>query len=150
MEPITAKQFLIARVIEEAQAEQVHLTAVEIKMLYFTEAQPMTPDMVQAVTEFEGRDLSEEYEDKIVALLKSARNRDLAQSQSYSEMWTEAVAGPGARRSLHPRDGLFGFSRAPQVLTSHSPSARLRYLCRYRNCGGSSDHRDLSIETPAS
>src|ERR1700720_2710222 len=92
MEPTTAKQFLITRVIEEAQAEQVHLTAVEIKMLYFTEAQPMTPDMVQAVTEFEGRDLSEEYEDKIVALLKSARNRDLAQSQSYREMWTEAVA----------------------------------------------------------
>jgi hypothetical protein len=60
-------------------------------MLHFTEAQPMTPDMVQAVTEFEGRDLPEEYEDKIVALLKSARNRDLAQSQSYSEMWTEAV-----------------------------------------------------------
>jgi hypothetical protein len=31
MEPTTAKQFLITRVIEEAQAEQVHLTAVEIK-----------------------------------------------------------------------------------------------------------------------
>jgi hypothetical protein len=88
-------------------------------MLYFTEAQPMTPDMVQAVTEFEGRDLSEEYEE-IVALLKSARNRDLAQSQSY---------------------GLFGFSRAPQVLASRSPRARLRYLCRYRNCGGSSNRR---------
>ena len=135
MEPTTAKQFLITRVIEEAQAEQVHLSAVEIKMLYFTEAQPMTADMVHVVTEFEGRDLSEEYEDKIVASLKSPRNRDLAQSQSYSEMWTEAVAALEHVRSLHPRDGLFGFSRAPQVLTSHSPCARPRYLCRYRNCG---------------
>ena len=45
METTAAKQFLISRVIEEAKLEQVGLSEVERKMLYFTEVHPSLPDI---------------------------------------------------------------------------------------------------------
>lgn len=40
MDSVRAKQFLISRVLEEADLEKVHLSEVEKKMLYFTEVHP--------------------------------------------------------------------------------------------------------------
>jgi hypothetical protein len=76
MEPAAAKQFLISRVIEEAKVEQVSLSGVEKKMLYFTEVHPSLPDIYETNAEFERDYNSDEYEAKVVKLLRNARERD--------------------------------------------------------------------------
>jgi len=47
MNSIDAKQFLISRVVEEAELEQMSLSPVERKMLQFTEAHPTIPDIYE-------------------------------------------------------------------------------------------------------
>jgi hypothetical protein len=53
MDAVAAKQFLIARVIEQAELQQVLLSDVEKKMLYFTEVHPSLPDIYEINAEFE-------------------------------------------------------------------------------------------------
>ena len=53
MNAVAAKQFLIARVIEEAELQQVLLSDLEKKMLYFTEVHPSLPDIYEINAEFE-------------------------------------------------------------------------------------------------
>jgi len=91
MDPTEAKQFLISRVIEEAEIEQVNLSEVERKMLRFTEAEPATQDMAETVAEFEESCDSDEFESKVIALLKSARARDAAQSHQQEQMWSDSI-----------------------------------------------------------
>lgn len=76
MDSVAAKQFLISRVVEEAQVEQVTLSEVERKMLYFTEMQPSLSDIYEVNAEFEKSCDTDEYESKIASLLRKARNRD--------------------------------------------------------------------------
>ena len=90
MEPVAAKQFLISRVVEEAGIEQVSLSEVEKKMLYFTEVHPSLPDIYEVNAEFERVYDSDEYEAKIAALLKNARDRDRQSSPSREQEWTDA------------------------------------------------------------
>ena len=70
-----AKQFLISRVIEEAKVEDIHLSEIEQKMLYFTEVHPTIPDIYEVNAEFERNYDSDEYESKIASLLSDARAR---------------------------------------------------------------------------
>ena len=77
MEPNAAKQFLISRIVEEAELERVRLSEIEKKMLYFSERQLATPDMLQVVAEFERRYDSDEYENKVIGLLERALSHDL-------------------------------------------------------------------------
>jgi hypothetical protein len=91
MDPVTAKQFLISKVIEQAESEHVQLSNVEKKMLYFTEVHPSLPDIYEVNEEFERSYDADEYEDKIVGLLKRARTRDAAQSAQQEEMWADAI-----------------------------------------------------------
>ena len=76
MNALAAKQFLIARVIEEAELQQGLLSDVEKKMLYFTEVHPSLPDIYEINAEFERNYDAAEYEDKVAALLRYARDRD--------------------------------------------------------------------------
>src|ERR1700748_2177048 len=92
MDPAAAKQFLIAKILQEAELSQVQLSDVERKMLYFTEQHPTLPDILQVNAQFESEYDADEYEEKIVKLLKSARSRDLSQSPEYKEMWDDAVS----------------------------------------------------------
>src|SRR5882762_5952879 len=70
MNPADAKQFIIARLIAEAEVEQVNLSEVEKKMLQFTEAERATQDMAEAVAEFERSCDCDEYQSKVISLLK--------------------------------------------------------------------------------
>jgi hypothetical protein len=85
MNPVAAKQFLIARILEEADLEHVHLSDVEKKMLYFTEVHPSLPDIYEINVEFERDYDSDEYEAKVVSLLKRARDRGPEQE------WSDAI-----------------------------------------------------------
>jgi ribosomal protein L11 methylase PrmA len=91
MEPTAAKQFLISSVIEEAGVEQVSLSEVEKKMLYFTEVHPSLPDIYEVNAEFERDYDNDEYEAKIAGLLKNARDRDRRSSASREQDWKDAL-----------------------------------------------------------
>jgi hypothetical protein len=91
MNSVDAKQFLIGRVIEEAELEQVRLSEVESKMLYFTEVSPSLPDIYEVNAEFERNYDADEYEDKVAGLLKSARDRDGRTSPVREQEWKDAL-----------------------------------------------------------
>jgi hypothetical protein len=91
MEPTAAKEFIISRVIEEAAAKKVNLSDVEKKMLYFTEGHSSLPDIYKTNAEFERNYNSDEYEAKVVNLLKSASDRDSRSSPSREEQWKDAL-----------------------------------------------------------
>src|ERR1017187_9739998 len=86
-----AKQFLISRVIEEARMEQVSLSEIEKKMLYFTEVQPSLPNIYEINAEFERDYDSDEYEAKIAGLLRNARGRDRHSSPTREQEWRDAL-----------------------------------------------------------
>jgi hypothetical protein len=91
MNAVAAKQFLIARVIEEAELQQVLLSDVEKKMLYFTEVHPSLPDIYEINAEFERNYDAAEYEDKVAALLRNARDRDSRPSPTREQEWKDAL-----------------------------------------------------------
>jgi len=91
MDPATAKQFLISRVIEEAEREDVPLSEIEMKMLYFTEVHLTTPDIHEVNAEFERDYDSDKYESKIAAILKNAHNRDSQLDVSRKHRWKDAL-----------------------------------------------------------
>jgi hypothetical protein len=91
MEAIDAKQFLISKVIEEAEVEQVNLSEIEKKMLHFTEVHPSLPDIYEVNAEFERDYDSDEYEAKIAALLKNARDRDRQPPSGREQGWKDAL-----------------------------------------------------------
>lgn len=54
MDAVAAKQFLISKVIGQAEVEQVSISEVEKKMLHFTEVHPSLPDMYEVNTSSNG------------------------------------------------------------------------------------------------
>jgi hypothetical protein len=91
MDSAAAKEFLIARVTKEADMENVPLSEVERKMLYFTEVYPSLPDIYEVNAEFERTCDSDEYERKITDLLRKARDRDREQSLVQGQQWEDAI-----------------------------------------------------------
>ena len=91
MDSVAAKQFLISKVIGEAEFEHVPLSEVEKKMLHFTEEHPTLPDIYEVNEEFERTCDNDEYETKISKLLKSARGRDQKESPSQEQQWKDAL-----------------------------------------------------------
>ena len=72
--PEQAKQFFIAKVIEEASLSGVSLSRAERAMLQFSEEHVRMPETT--LKEFERETTDELFEQKIVSLLKSALQRD--------------------------------------------------------------------------
>jgi hypothetical protein len=91
MDPAAAKEFLIARVMAEAEVRQVSISDVERKMLYFSEVHPSLPDIYEINAEFERNHDSDDYEAKIAALLTSARESDQHSSPSREQEWKDAL-----------------------------------------------------------
>ena len=91
MDSSIAKQFLISKVVEEAEVEHVSLSEVEKKMLHFTEVHPSLPDIYAVNEEFEQNYDATEYEEKVSSLLKNARDRDREKSSGGEQQWKEAL-----------------------------------------------------------
>jgi len=91
MDSTTAKQFLISKVIGEAELEHISLSEVEKKMLYFTESNPSFPDIYEVNAEFERTCDSDEYEMKISRLLRNAREVDRKESLLKEQQWKDAL-----------------------------------------------------------
>jgi hypothetical protein len=85
-----AKQFLISKIVQEAELENVPLSDVEKKMLYFTEVHPSFP-VYEVNAEFERNYDGDKYEAKVAGLLKRARDRDRKVSTAGEEHGTDAL-----------------------------------------------------------
>jgi hypothetical protein len=93
-----AKEFIVSRITDQAALENVDLSEVERKMLYFSERHPSLPDISDVATEFDQNYNMYEYEAKIVGLVRNAFRRDKKVSPEKREKWV------AARRALRWED----------------------------------------------
>ena len=87
-----AKEFLISQIVEEARRENVSLSEVERKMLYFTETEKTLPNIYEINDQFEREYDASEYEKKIAGLLRIAYRRICHDSPDGKMRWRRAVA----------------------------------------------------------
>ena len=66
-----AKEFLIARIIEQAQRDSVKLNEIERKMLYFSEVDETLPDMMQISEAFDREYEQAGYEEKVASIIRN-------------------------------------------------------------------------------
>ncbi|SRR5258708_8501376 len=91
MDAVAAKEFLISRVVQEAELTHMTLSETERKMLYFTEAHPSLSDILEVNAQFEREYDADQYEHKIANLLKSARARDRQAFSGREDEWRDAL-----------------------------------------------------------
>jgi hypothetical protein len=91
-----AKQFLVARIVEESARDGAPLNAVETEMLAFSEV-GASEKAIEAAREFEDRYNDEDYETRIARLARAVYDRDVAAGrkaewdQALDELATEDV-----------------------------------------------------------
>jgi hypothetical protein len=85
-----ARQFFEDKVVEQARAEGVALSANERLMLKWSESEPDSiadPDLVERLA----AEMSDEaYEDKIAGLLSRRYGTEIAADQGTKEAWADA------------------------------------------------------------
>ena len=86
-----AKEFLVGRIVAEAEREGVPLSEVERKMLYFSETGWTLPDRMEANAEFDRDYDQDEYEAKIAGLIQSLLRRTEAENEEECDAWAKAV-----------------------------------------------------------
>ena len=86
-----AKEFLVSRIVEEAQRESVSLSEIERKMLYFSESGWTLPDIMDISQQFDLTYDIEEYEKKIANLIRRAAKRARKQEPSEYRTWWDAI-----------------------------------------------------------
>jgi hypothetical protein len=86
-----AKEFLIARIVEQAKRENIPLSEVERKMLYFSEGHWTLPDIASVSEKFDHEYNQDEYEEKITHLIKEAAIHDRKQSAEQYDLWWDAI-----------------------------------------------------------
>ncbi len=86
-----AKEFLISRIVAEAQRENVPLSEIERKMLYFSESGWTLPDMTAVYEEFDREYDQDEYEKKIARLIVVADRHARKESRGEYDAWWAAV-----------------------------------------------------------
>ena len=79
-----ANEFIASLIARQATLQAAPLSALERKMLYFSETGWTLPDMVQTVADFERDCVEADYEKKITTLI-GTRLKDLKKA------WCEAV-----------------------------------------------------------
>jgi hypothetical protein len=86
-----AKEFLVTRIVTEAQRENVPMSAVERKMLYFSETAWTLPDIAEVNEAFDREYDQAEYERKIANLIRKLSARARAEDREELDVWREAV-----------------------------------------------------------
>jgi hypothetical protein len=87
-----AKNFLAQRTAEQAALDNVSLSEIEVKMMYFTESDPASCDNpLEVNNEFEAQYDTAEYEIKISRLVHRAYERVKTESPERRRMWDQAV-----------------------------------------------------------
>ena len=86
-----AKEFLVSKIVEEAQRENVPLSDVERKMLYFTESGWTLPDIMKVSEDFDREYDQDEYEKKIAKFVTKADRRIRKGSRDDYDRWWAAI-----------------------------------------------------------
>jgi hypothetical protein len=86
-----AKEFLISKIVAEAQRENVPLTEIERKMLYFTETGWTLPDIMQVNEQFDREYDQDEYEKKMAKIIANLYRGVLHDSRDDSQKWSTAM-----------------------------------------------------------
>jgi hypothetical protein len=86
-----ALDFLADRIVAEAKRENVSLSAVERKMLYFSETDWTLPDMAKVSASFDQDYDEDEYERKIAGLVSAITNHHHQNNRDEEEQWDAAV-----------------------------------------------------------
>jgi hypothetical protein len=86
-----AKEFLISEIVAEAQHQNVTLSEVERKMLYFTETGWTLPDILKVSEDFDREYEQDEYEQKIAKLIKEADRRIRRSAGDDYKKWWAAI-----------------------------------------------------------
>jgi hypothetical protein len=86
-----AKEYLVERIVAEAHLEQVPLSEIERKMLYFTESGWTLPNILEVNAEFERDYYNEEYEQKIAGLVREIEKQNETASGDEQSRWDDAV-----------------------------------------------------------
>lgn len=86
-----AKEFLISRIVEEAQRENIPLSEVERKMLYFTESGWTLPDITKVNEDFDREYDQDEYEHKIAKLVTKTDKRIRRDVGDDYDKWWAAI-----------------------------------------------------------
>jgi hypothetical protein len=86
-----AKEFVISQIVEEAQRENIPLSEIERKMLYFTESGWTLPDIMKVNEDFDGEYNQDDYEQKIAKLVQKADRRVCRDSREDYERWWAAI-----------------------------------------------------------
>jgi hypothetical protein len=86
-----AKEFLVTRIVAEAQRESVSLSEVERKMLYFSETGWTLPDIMVVSDAFD-RDYDQaKYEEKITTLIRNFCAKARKENRNDFDSWKEAA-----------------------------------------------------------
>jgi hypothetical protein len=86
-----AKDFLISKIVAEAQCENIPLSEVERKMLYFTESGWTLPDIMKVNEDFDREYDQDDYEHKIAKLVAKADKRIRKGSREDYGKWWAAI-----------------------------------------------------------
>jgi hypothetical protein len=86
-----AKEFLISNIVAEGQRENVPLSEIERKMLYFSETGWTLPNIMEVNEEFERDYDAPIYEKKIARLITAAAKRARKENPEEFAKWTEAI-----------------------------------------------------------
>jgi hypothetical protein len=86
-----AKEFLVYRIVEEAARENVPLSEVERKMLYFSETDWTLPDIMEVNDQFDREYDQDEYEQKIARFVSKAARHDRKESGEQYDAWWDAI-----------------------------------------------------------
>jgi hypothetical protein len=91
MQDLEAKDFLVQQAAAQAALENVPLSHLEKRMMYFTESGEMREDPIKLNDEFEVEYDSDEYETKISKLLLHAHERMKKDDPAAAEQWKAVI-----------------------------------------------------------
>jgi hypothetical protein len=86
-----AKEFLVGRIVTEAQREGVSLSETERKMLYFSETAWTLPDIAEVSDAFDREFDQTSYEEKIGNLVRNFRAYSREANREDFDAWKEAL-----------------------------------------------------------
>lgn len=85
------KEFLISKIVAGAQSENISLSEVERKMLYFTETGWTLPDIMEVSAAFDREYDQDAYEQKIAEVVARTYKHILKNSRDEYETWWAAI-----------------------------------------------------------
>ena len=91
MRDLEAKDFLVQQTAEQAALENVLLSDLEKRMMYFTETGECPEDPIALNDAFEAKYDTDEYEAKISKLMHHAYQRIRKENPDAARKWKEAM-----------------------------------------------------------